>query len=119
MREKSMNLRSLRRNRRSNFGALSVPHADRRWIIFSRMLVLCLFFMLPRQLPASVSDEKLSSMKTKIRRAGDRSFALYRNEEMFTIRGAGGHRYLDRFQTAGGNTLRTWGVEQLEREIDG
>lgn len=35
------------------------------------------------------------------------------------MRGAGGHRYLDQLQAAGGNTLRTWGVDDLERMIDG
>lgn len=56
---------------------------------------------------------------TEIVRGDDGAFLLRRDGAPYTIRGAGGHRYLDRFQAAGGNTLRTWGVDQLEREIEG
>ncbi|MEX2381335.1 MAG: hypothetical protein WD490_03040, partial [Opitutales bacterium] len=60
-----------------------------------------------------------SPPKAEIKRGDDGAFLLFREGKPFTIRGAGGHLHLDRFQAAGGNTLRTWGVDQLEREIDG
>ncbi len=57
--------------------------------------------------------------RTEIKRDDNGVFQLHHNGEPFTIRGAGGLEHLDRFQIAGGNTLRTWGVDQLERTIDG
>lgn len=57
--------------------------------------------------------------RTEVVRNENGAFQLHRNGEPFTVRGAGGHRYLDQFQAAGGNTLRTWGVDDLDRTIDG
>ncbi len=44
---------------------------------------------------------------------------LLRNGEPYTIRGAGGYRHLELLRAAGGNTLRTWGVEQLGADASG
>jgi hypothetical protein len=60
-----------------------------------------------------------SALRTEIRRGADGEFRLYHEGEPFMIRGAGGYRHLDPFQAAGGNTLRTWGVDQFERTVEG
>ncbi len=44
---------------------------------------------------------------------------LLRNGEPYTIRGAGGFDQLEQLREHGGDTIRTWGVEQLEIEVDG
>ncbi|TVR52861.1 MAG: hypothetical protein EA425_04220 [Puniceicoccaceae bacterium] len=56
--------------------------------------------------------------RTEIVRDASGAFHLLRDGEPFFIRGAGGHHHLDRFQASGGNTLRTWGADQLERRVD-
>ncbi|WP_221032606.1 glycoside hydrolase family 2 TIM barrel-domain containing protein [Actomonas aquatica] len=44
---------------------------------------------------------------------------LLRNGEPYVIRGAGGYRNLEILRAAGGNTLRTWGAEQLGPDASG
>ncbi len=47
------------------------------------------------------------------------AWQLLRNGEPYTIRGAGGYRHLELLRAAGGNTLRTWGAEQLGPDESG
>src|SRR5690606_36453778 len=49
----------------------------------------------------------------------DGAWQLQRNGEPYVIRGAGGYRGLEQLRAAGGNTLRTWGVEQLGPDDSG
>ncbi len=44
---------------------------------------------------------------------------VYRNGIPFEIRGAGGHEHLELLRDSGGNTVRTWGIEQLEGRENG
>lgn len=44
---------------------------------------------------------------------------IIRNGEPYTVRGAGGFEQMEQLREHGGNTVRTWGIEQLEVEIDG
>lgn len=47
------------------------------------------------------------------------TFELRVDGKPFVARGVGGHRNLDILREAGGNTLRTWGIDDLERKING
>ena len=40
----------------------------------------------------------------------DDGWQLLRDGKPYTIKGAGGHEYLDQLKAAGGNSIRTWGV---------
>ncbi len=55
----------------------------------------------------------------RIEQAADGSFTLLRNGEPFVMQGAGGRSHLDQLLASGGNTIRTWGIDDLERTIDG
>jgi hypothetical protein len=44
---------------------------------------------------------------------------LVRNGVAFTIRGAGGPGSLEALAACGGNAIRTWGVEDVEKRVDG
>jgi hypothetical protein len=44
---------------------------------------------------------------------------LMRDGEPFVIRGAGGPGSLEMLAACGGNTIRTWGVEDVEKQVDG
>lgn len=47
------------------------------------------------------------------------NFTLIRNGKPFYINGAGGSSRLQELATAGGNSIRTWGIESLEEKVDG
>ena len=59
---------------------------------------------------------QLNSAPVTVRLGQEESghWQLYKNGAPYTIRGAGGVEHLECLAAAGGNTLRTWGVEQLE-----
>lgn len=44
---------------------------------------------------------------------------ILRHGEPYTIKGAGGFQHLQLLRDLGGNTVRTWGIEQLETVVDG
>lgn len=46
-------------------------------------------------------------------------WSLTRNGEAYELRGAGGDTHLDLLKEIGGTTIRTWGIEQLDREVGG
>jgi len=45
-------------------------------------------------------------------------FRLVRNGEPYFVKGAGGHHYLETLKSAGGNSIRTWGEDDLEPLLD-
>lgn len=57
--------------------------------------------------------------RVEIRKSSAGGFELLRNGEPFFINGAGGIGYLENLVQAGGNSIRTWGIEQLEEINDG
>jgi hypothetical protein len=63
--------------------------------------------------------EPIAPVPVSIQQDLDGNFQLMREGKPFNVRGIGGHRHIDEFIAAGGNTLRTWGVDDLERIIDG
>ncbi|CAN5721748.1 glycoside hydrolase family 2 TIM barrel-domain containing protein [soil metagenome] len=57
--------------------------------------------------------------KVSVRKEADGKFTLLRNGEPFFIKGAGGSHYLKELVEAGGNSIRTWGIETLDEKVDG
>lgn len=55
----------------------------------------------------------------KIGKSADGGFELLRDGKPFFIKGAGGVQNLDELAKFGGNSIRTWGIEQLDEKIDG
>lgn len=47
------------------------------------------------------------------------NFILLRNGQPFYINGAGGSSNLEQLAAAGGNSIRTWGIDDLEKQVDG
>ncbi len=57
--------------------------------------------------------------RTEIIRSDSGAFELRYKGEVMEIRGAGGREQLEALTAAGGNALRTWGIDDLERTIEG
>lgn len=60
-----------------------------------------------------------SASKVTLVEIGSGEWQLQRNGESHTIRGAGGSEHLEVLKRAGGNTVRTWGIDQLEKSPGG
>jgi hypothetical protein len=74
-----------------------------------RFLTLSFIFTLS-MLHAQVSNVTI--------RLNDSKWTLYVNEEPYYIRGGGGTVNLEQLKAAGGNTIRTWGIEQAQEILD-
>ncbi len=48
----------------------------------------------------------------------DEGWQLTRNDEPYFVKGAGGTEHFEVLVKAGGNSVRTWGVEQAEEILD-
>ncbi len=64
--------------------------------------------------------------RVEVVRQADGSYALLRNGEPYHVKGAGvgtgpgqGGSHLEVLAAAGGNSIRTWGIEQLDETVDG
>ena len=57
--------------------------------------------------------------EVSIERNAKGDFQLLRNGQPYTIHGAGGASHLTTLVENGGNSIRTWGIEQLEDKVDG
>ena len=55
--------------------------------------------------------------KVTVSKTGDQ-WTLYVNDDPFYIKGAGGEKQLDVLVECGGNTIRTWGVENAQEVLD-
>jgi len=73
---------------------------------------------IPAAVPESATTESAGS-KVELVSKPDGSFTLLLNGEPYIVKGAGGHQYLDLLAASGGNSIRTWGIEQLEEVVDG
>jgi hypothetical protein len=72
----------------------------------------------PADAPESASLESAGS-KVKVVSKPDGSFTLLLNGEPYMVKGAGGHQNLVLLAASGGNSIRTWGIDQLEEVVDG
>jgi hypothetical protein len=57
--------------------------------------------------------------KVSIGRTNDGGYTLLRNGKPFFIKGGGGDSHLDTLVACGGNSIRTWGIESLEKDVNG
>ncbi len=57
--------------------------------------------------------------EVKVSRDDQGHFVLLRNGQPYFIRGAGGSDHLALLREVGGNSIRTWGIETLEKPVDG
>ncbi|XHR27263.1 MAG: glycoside hydrolase family 2 TIM barrel-domain containing protein [Chthoniobacteraceae bacterium] len=70
-------------------------------------------------LPGTSSMAYADGAVVKISKAVDGSYLLLRNGQPFFIKGAGGSQKLGMLAQYGGNSIRTWGIEQMADKIDG
>ena len=57
--------------------------------------------------------------EVKVNKDGKGHFTLLRDGQPYFIRGAGGSSHLALLKEHGGNSIRTWGIETLEQDVDG
>lgn len=60
-----------------------------------------------------------AAAEVKIRKDDRGHFVLLRDGQPYFIRGAGGSSHLALLKGHGGNSIRTWGIETLEQQVDG
>ncbi len=66
------------------------------------------------------SQDRSPGSEVSVLKQSDGSFMLLRNGEPYQVKGAGlGTGDLGLLAESGGNSVRTWGIEQLERIVDG
>lgn len=68
---------------------------------------------------AGSGSASASPSKVSIHESSTGKFQLIRNGKPFVIKGAGGWHHLDELVKYGGNSIRTWGVDVLEKEVGG
>jgi hypothetical protein len=71
--------------------------------------ILILFFFLFVSLSVIITPVYGESVVTIKKR--NSSWELYRNDSLYFVKGAGGSQHLDQVETAGGNSIRTWGID--------
>jgi len=76
--------------------------------IYLNIPILCFFFGL--RVEAQVN-------KVRVQRINDQ-WELLVNNQPFYIKGAGGEKQLDEVVACGGNTIRTWGLENAQEVLD-
>ncbi|MFG0289545.1 MAG: glycoside hydrolase family 2 TIM barrel-domain containing protein [Rhodopirellula sp. JB044] len=62
--------------------------------------------------------ESSRAAEVTVKRDDQGHFTLLRDGELYFIRGAGGSEHLSELVACGGNSIRTWGIETLEKRID-
>ena len=87
---------------------------------------LCAFIILGSMAMLSVNSHASAGSKVEIVKQDDGDYVLLFNGEPYIAKGAGYGTgpglipgSLSLFAESGGNSIRTWGVQQLEHEVDG
>jgi len=76
--------------------------------------------LLPAALWASVTSSLLAAGSVvTIAKSSGGNLTLLRNGKPFFINGAGGAQRLAMLASLGGNSIRTWGIEQLDQPVEG
>lgn len=83
------------------------------------VLIACTAALVPANACAAEVGQRTSTARVAVHRAEDGRWELRRDGAPYRVRGAGGWDRLDLLAAAGGNTIRTWGLDNLEVEIDG
>ena len=58
------------------------------------------------------------AVKVEMRQSANGEWQLYRNNEPYYIRGAGGSTQLDKLVSMGGNSIRTWSTDNAREVLD-
>ena len=74
-------------------------------------LIALLFLVLARH------DARASTVT--LSHAADGGYILVRDGKPSFVKGGGGDSHLDTLVACGGNSIRTWGIDQLEKTVDG
>jgi hypothetical protein len=57
-------------------------------------------------------------LKVEIKKESNGTWQFYRNKSPYYIRGAGGSTHLDKLVAMGGNSIRTWGIDNAQEILD-
>ncbi|MBU0676842.1 MAG: hypothetical protein KJ626_01890 [Verrucomicrobia bacterium] len=68
---------------------------------------------------AAPSAADQGPVKVEVRGDAQNGYKLLRGGKPMLINGAGGERYLEQLKEYGGNSIRTWGHDALEKLVDG
>lgn len=79
-------------------------------LLFRKSLVVLGFLFLQAQAFTQV-------VKTEIAKVGG-NYTFLRNGEPYYVNGAGGHTFIDELKKCGGNSIRTWSLEDAEEILD-
>ena len=95
------------------------PHRSARVLIVTRGLVAHAVAIAVMSGPCPVSRAIGQRKPTVVRVQKDEAgYQLLRDGRPYTIKGGGGRVYLESLKDAGGNSLRTWGEDDLEPLLD-
>lgn len=83
---------------------------DMQSLRFPSSLLVCLFFLM-------VANTAFGQSKVVLQQRDGR-FELLRNGKPYPIHGVGGETELAKLAAAGGNSIRTWGVDNLGKLLD-
>ena len=56
-------------------------------------------------------------VKVEVRQV-EGEFSLYRNNEPYYIKGVGGSKHVDQLLYLGGNSIRTWGIDEADEALE-
>ncbi len=76
-----------------------------------------LLFLATAVAPSVGADGPSRAIPVKVEKT-DQGYRMLRGGEPFFIKGAGGRSYLDVLKSSGGNSIRTWGENDLEPLLD-
>ena len=76
-------------------------------------------FLIPAAIAVSVAMAAGEGSVVKVGKNAGGGFELLRDGKPFFINGAGGTQHLADLVKYGGNSIRTWGIEQLDEKVDG
>ena len=67
--------------------------------------------------PGATASAASKAVPVKVEKSGD-AYKLLRGGKPYFIKGAGGRSYLDVLVASGGNSIRTWGEEEITPLLD-
>ena len=77
--------------------------------IYLNFMLISIFFI-----PVKLIADDFNHQGSVVKIHGDyrKGFSIYKDNNIFEIKGVGGDRNLDLLVELGGNTIRTWGVDE-------
>ncbi|NEM97757.1 glycoside hydrolase family 2 TIM barrel-domain containing protein [Pontibacter burrus] len=81
-------------------------------LLFIFLFLLISYSCKPKTEPSGTLNKKIEVKHI------NNSFKLYRNNEPYFIKGAGGYQHYDALKAAGGNSIRIWSTENAKQILD-